>query len=254
MSLANFFKNYGKAKAEQTGEGLVNLAARLDAEGVSEAAVKQKQDEHGELVNALVEAQNDFKREKAEFDEIFGLYNKKVAAAERAQADLEKDPNNTNAAQALAELLEGVEKIAPKLEKEKQDYIRAEQYMKEMQEAADSVAKELLGLRESINQAKQDTKEAELELARANKQKEQAERLAGLRSATNKFDVAMSALQKQAQAKQNEAEAARIAAEQLRKPVEKVSSAASAYLDAVEPPVVAESLQDKLARLKAAAK
>lgn len=68
------------------------------------------------------------------------------------------------------ELLEGVEKIAPKLKKERTDFIRAEQYMKEMQEAADSVAKELLGLRESINQAKQDTKE-ELDLARANKQK-----------------------------------------------------------------------------------
>lgn len=254
MSLSNFFKNYGLAKSEQIGEGLVNLAAQIDANGVSEAAVKQKQDEHSELVKLLVEAQNDFKREKSEFDEIFGLYNKKVAAAERAQADLEKDPNNTGAATALAELLEGVEKIAPKLEKERTDFIRAEQYMKEMQEAADAVAKELLGLREAINQAKQDTKEAELDLARANKQKEQAERLAGLRTATNKFDVAMGALKNQATAKQNEAEAARIAAEQLRRPVETVSSAASAYLDAVDTPVVTESLQDKLARLKNVAK
>ncbi|PPD55271.1 MAG: hypothetical protein CTY12_01300 [Methylotenera sp.] len=254
MSLANFFKNYGKAKTEQIGEGIVNFAAQVDADGVSEAAVKQKQDEHAELVKALVEAQNDFKREKAEFDEIFALYTKKVAAAERAQADLEKDPNNTGAATALTELLEGVEKIAPKLEKEKTDFIRAEQYMKEMQEAADAVAKELLGLREQINNVKQESKEADLELQRNKKQLEQAERLAGLRTASNKFDVALGALQKQSQAKQNEAEAARIAAEQLRKPVETVSSAAAAYLDSVSEPVVTESLQDKLARLKNVAK
>lgn len=254
MSLTNFFKNYSKAKTEQLGEGLVNFAAAIDANGVSEAAVKQKQDEHNSLVAALVESQRDFKREKAEFDDIFSLYNKKVAAAERAQADLDTNPNNSEAAAALSELLDGIEKIAPRLEKERTDFIRAEQYMKEMQEAANSVAQELLGLRDQINDAKQASKEADLDLARALKQKSQAERLAGLRTASNKFDVALNALQKQASVKQDEAEAARIAAEQLRKPTETTSSAAAAYLNAVSEPVVTESLQDKLARLKNVAK
>ena len=70
MAIGNFLKNYGKAKTEQVSEGIVNLAAALDAAGVSEAAIKQKQDEHNESVKLLVEAQTSFKKEKKEFDEL----------------------------------------------------------------------------------------------------------------------------------------------------------------------------------------
>ena len=254
MALANFFKNYGKAKSEAFGEGLVNLAASLDANGVSEAAIKQKQDEHNETVRQLVEAQVSFKKEKREFDEIEALFNKKVAAAERAEADLATNPDNTEAAAALAELLDSVEKIAPKLEKEKTEYQSAERWMTELQQASDEIAKELLGLREQINDVKQQIKEADQAAQNAKNEKAKAEKLAGLRNASNKFDVAMSALQKQATAKENSAAADRIAAEQLRKPVETISSAASKYMDEVTPTFSAETLQEKLARLKAAAK
>lgn len=254
MSLGNFFKNYSKAKGEQLGEGMVNLAASLDASGVSEAAIKQKQDEHNELVKQLVVAQTDFKREKKEFDDIFELYNKKLAAAERAEADLGINPDNKEAATALAELLESVEKIAPKLAKEKAEFESAQRWMTELQQASNDIAKELLGLREQINEVKQQSKEADLEIERTRKAKQQAEKLAGLRNATNKFDVAMTALQKQADAKKQEAEENRIAAEQLRQPVVTESSAATKYMDEVTPAFAAETMQEKLARLKANAK
>lgn len=250
MSLTNFFKNYSKAKSEQIGEGLVNLAAALDASGVSEAAIKQKQEEHAEYVKQLVDAQTEFKREKREFDDIVALYNRKLAAAERAQSDLAANPNNTDAAAALAELLESVEKIAPRLEREKQEYEASERLMNELQQAADDVAKELLGLRQQINETKAAIKEAEVAAERERKNKEKAEKLAGLRSATNKFDTAMNALQRQAEEKQKEAAANRIAAEQLRKPADAPSAAASKYLDEATPAAPTEDLQTKLARLK----
>ena len=249
MSIANFLKNYGKTKAEDLSEGIVTLAATIDASGVSEAAIKQKQDEHNELVRQLVDAKADFEREKKEYDAEQAVYNKKMAAAERAQADLEADPNNADAAAALTELLDSIEKHAPKLDKEKREYDQASAWLADIQAAADEVAKELLGLREQIDNAKLATKQAELDLAQATKQKQQAETLAGLRRSSNKFDVAMNALQKQATEKQKEADAARIAAEQLRKPVETVSTAASKYLEGASE-VSTETLQERLARLK----
>jgi len=245
MALGNFFKNYGKAKSEQFGEGLVNLAAGLDANGVSEAAVKQKQEEHAETVAQLVEAQQAFKKEKREFDDLNELYNKKMAAAERAVA--------ANDEAAAAELLDSAEKLAPKLAKEKADYESAERWLTELQQASDEIAKELLGLREQINEVKQLTKEAEQDAAQAKKAQAQAEKLAGLRTASNKFDVAMTALKKQADIADAEAQKARIIAEQLRKPVETVSTAASKYLDdSVAAPT--ETLAEKMARLKSAVK
>lgn len=253
MSL-NFFKNYGKAKSKQFGEGLVNLAASLDASGVGEAAIKQKQEEHADVIKQVIEAQDLLKKEKKEFDDLNTLYLKKLAAAERAEADFAVDPSNKDAEAALTELLASVEKIAPKLAKEQAEYESAEHWLNEVQQASNDIAKELLGLREQINEVKQQTKEAELSLDQSKKKLAQAEKLAGLRTATNKFDVAMSALQKQASRTEGEARAAQLTAEQLRKPVEVVSSAASKYLDDVEPSVASETLQEKLARLKAVVK
>lgn len=253
MAIGNFLKNFGIVKAEQACEGTVNVLAWLDAEGVSEAAVKQKQDEHSELVKQLVDAQADFKREKREFDDILSVYNKKLAAAERAQADLEKDPTNTEAATALSELLESVEKIAPKLDKEKREFEAAEKWLTELQKAANDVAQELLGLREQLNETKNAIKQADIQLEQAQKQQKRAETIAGLRTNSNKFDVALNALQKQADSKQKEIEAARITTEQLTRPVETTSSAASKYLDETAEAPVTESLQDRLARLKAKA-
>ncbi len=249
MSLLNFVKNYGKVQAENASEGIINFAAFIDADGVSETAVKQKQEEHAEMVKQLVDAQVDFKREKAEFDAVNIEYNKKMAGAERAQAALELNPADVEAEEALNELLNAVEKLAPKLDKEKAEYLAAEGWMIELQQASDEVAKELLGLREQINEAKLANKQAELDLGRAQKQQAQAEQLAGLRKSSNKFSTAMTALQNQATAKQAKADVARITAQQLTvKPVT-VSSAASKYLD--DAPVVStESLQDRLARLK----
>lgn len=251
MSL-NFWKNLGKAKGEQLSEGLITFAANIDPNAVSEAAVKQKQDEHDEYVRQLVDAQVDFKKEKREYDEVLALYNKKLAAAERAQAALTANPADKEAEQALIELLSSVEKVAPQLEKEKREFEQAEHLMTELQSASDAIAKELLGLREEINASKSAIKEAELNIERERKNKEKAERLAELRNSASKHDVAMNALKKQAEDKQKEADAHRIAAEQLRKPVEQTSTAASRFLDEVSTDTPStESLQDKLARLKA---
>lgn len=250
MSSFNFFKNFTKAKAVQAEQGLVNFAARIDADGVSEAAVLQKMEEHQEVVAQVIEAQTSFKKEKKEFDDILALYNRKLTAAGRAQSDLEVDPSNKDAAQALTELLDSIEKLAPKLDKEKAEFESAERWLNEIQSASNDIAKELLSIREQINETKSAIKEADLAVTRANKEKEQAERLAGLRSSSNKFDVAIGALQKQAEDKQKEADAAKLTAEQLRKPVETVSSAASKYLEEDVVSVSTESLTERLARLQ----
>lgn len=245
MAIGNFLKNYGKAKSEQISDGIVNLAASLDAAGVSEAAIKQKQDEHNELVRQLVVAQTEFKNEKKEFEDIEALYSKRLAGAEKALAAGDEKSATT--------LFESVEKIAPKLAKEKADFERAEKWMLELQQASDDVAKELLTLREKINEVNQAKADAELQADKNRKLKEQAEKLAGLRNATNKFDIALTALQKQADTAQQEADALRITAEQLTIKPTQLDDVASKYLEEDEP-TSTETLAERLARLKTAVK
>lgn len=245
MSSGNFFKNLFKAKAQDIDNGLVNLAVALDSDGAAEAAILQKQEQHKLVVQSLVEAQTELAREEREFRDIETLYNKKLAAAERAQTAGDET--------AALELLDAVEKLAPKLAKERTEFESAQRYMTEMQQAADEISTELKTLREKVNEVKQAQKEAELATEKAKKEQARAEQLAGLRSATNKFDVAMNALQKQVDRQQQEALVAKTIAEQLRTPAPTMSSAASKYMDEVnDTPASTETLAEKLARLKKA--
>lgn len=244
MSSGNFFKNFLKVKAQDVDAGLVNLAVALDTDGAAEAAILQKQEQHKLIVQGLVEAQTELAREEREFRDIESVYNKKLAAAERALA--------ANDEAAALELSESVEKLLPKLEKERAEFESAQRYLTDMQQAADEISTELKGLREKVNEVKQAKKEAELATEKAKKEQERAEKLAGLRTATNKFDVAMLALQKQVDKQQQEAQIARTIAEQLRVTPPTVSSAASKYLDEVEgESAPTETLAEKLARLQA---
>lgn len=268
----NFVKNLLKVKAEQTSEGLVNLAASLDKEGVAEAAIKQKQDEHNEYIKLLQEANESFRKERQEYDAEQELYNRYLNEAEVINGLLEKlktaketlttNPSDQTAASVVAQLnepelvsdltalLTKVEQRAPILEKEKQEYIEAEKWMKEMQEAVEEISKELISLRETVNQAKRDIQSAEIEAERARKKAEQAEVIAGLRKGGNKFDTAINALQNAANKKKAEAEQYKIKADSLAKvPSNDVSSIVGKY-SSTATESSAESLSERLARLK----
>ena len=250
MSL-NFLKHIIGVKAEQADTALVDIAANIDPEAVSEVAVRQTEERHAEYVKQLAVAQVEFKREKAEYEDVKAVYDKKMSAAERAQADLDKDSTNTEAATALAELLDSIEKMMPKLEKEEREYKDAERLMKELDTASNEVAQELLQLRELLNQTKNDLKSAQADADREKRNLEKAKVLAGLKKSGDKFDAAKNALQRRVEATQQTANEARIAAEQLRKPAVTVSAATSKYMD--ETPdnnKTAETLQERMARLK----
>jgi hypothetical protein len=247
-NIFNFIKNYSKVKAADASTGLVNLAASLDADGVAEAAISQKMDEHTEIVKLLVEAQADWKREQQEFENEEKLYNRRMAAAEKAQADLESNPDNKEAEQALAELLDAIEKAVPTLEKERKEAEQAKSYLDQLESAAKEVAEELKSLRSLVTEQQQAIKEAEVASERNRKMAEKAEVLAGLRTSGNKFDVAMNALKSQVEEKQKEAETHKIKAEHLAVSITQ-SSATDKYMSDA-PDTSSETLQERLARLK----
>lgn len=249
MASFNFLKNYAKTSAQRASDASVSLLAVIDPEGLTETAIKQSQDEHAEAVKQLTVAQADFKREKQEFEEVQKLFNQKLAGAERAQVALTLDPTNTVASDAVIELLADVEKLAPKLEKERADYERAERFVVELQQYSNEIAGKLIQLRDQLNEVNAQAAEAALDLARNEKRKKQAETLAGLRTSSNKFDVALGALKKQADEKQAEAATAATIADQLTIPVKTISSAAASFLED-DTSAVTESVTDRLARLK----
>jgi DNA repair exonuclease SbcCD ATPase subunit len=251
MAVFNFLKNFGKVKAEQAEDSLINLAVSLDRDGVAEAAIKQKQDEHEQRIIMLQEANSSYLKEQKEYEQELDLYTRYMNQAEHIQTLLE-DPTATNKDELtsdLTKLLDAIEKRAPILEKEKTEAEEAKQWMLEMQEAADEISKELLSLRETVTQAKADIQRAEVDKERQRKKAEQAEIIAGLRKSGNKFDTAINALKNKAEAEKKEAEVFKLKTESLKKPVtEDVSSILNKY--DIPKSTSTESLTDRLARLK----
>lgn len=247
----NFVKNLLSVKASKLSDDLIDLTASIDPEAVSETAIRQKMDEHDVVLRQLVEAKADWEKEYNEYKNELDLYNRRMSAAEKAQRDLEADPNNQEAATALSELLDSIEKHVPILEREKQEADSAKVFLDQLQEASQDIANELKTLRALVNEQQRAIKQADIEMERNRKMAEQAQVLAGLKKSSNKFDTALSALKKQADEKQKQADLYKLKTEQLTVKVSKTSTAVDKYMtDVHDTPKTTESLQERLARLK----
>jgi DNA repair exonuclease SbcCD ATPase subunit len=268
----NFLKNLLIVKSESIEDGIINLATTLDKEGVAETAIRQKIEEHEERIKMLQEATAEYHKEQKEYEQELSLYTRYMNEAEAIQGILEQlskaketivtDPSNQEAADIiskynqaeltsdLSKILDKVEERSSRLEKEKQDAIEAEAWMKEVKEAVDEISKELLTLRETVNDVKREIKQAELEKERNRKRSEQAEAIAGLRKSSNKFDVAINALKNKAAEEQKIADTYKIKAESLKIPVQE--NIIGKYTT-VENTVSSESLTERLSRLKSKA-
>ena len=247
--LKNFFAALAAVKLEDAVTGLEDLAASVDPNAVAEAAIKQKMAEYDEVVTIVSKARTEYDRENAEYVKEQRLYDNRLAAAQHAQADLELNPNNLVASQALTELLDILEKTAPTLEKEKREAEEAKAYLTEVTSVSEEYAAELKNLRQKVDEQKRALNQATLEAERQGKRAESAAVLAGLQRSSNKFDTAMSALQRKVDSEKAKADAMKIKAEQLTTKPTKVSSAADSYLNATTPTQVL-SVSERLAKLK----
>lgn len=253
MSL-NFFKHFSKAKVADLEESMVQLAVALDKDGVAEAAILQKSEEHDQRIAMLQEANADYLREQKEYEQELDLYTRYMNEAENIQrllTDPNRDPKFIEAelTSDLNEILNLIEERAPILEKEKREAEQARAWMTDMQEAVEEISKELMSLRETVNNTKREIAQAEIEKERNRKRAEQAEVLAGLKKSGNKFDVAINALKQQADKEKAEAEKYQIKAESLKTTKPKATEIVGKY-STTTPTASAESLSERLARLK----
>jgi hypothetical protein len=249
--ITNFLKNLGLVKARDFGDSVVNLAASIDPDAVSETAILQKQDEQTALAEALADARSDLARELREFNEVEDTYKKRISAAELAKADLDKDPTNEAAKKGLESLLTDIEKIMPRLLKERSEYEQAVNLVGEYEQALSEVSAELVSLRSTINELKAAGKEADLEMQRAEKREKKAKELAGLRTKANKFDIARSALQKNVEEKQKQAAVSNTIAQQLTTHnIPALPADATAYLERVQSSSSTLTLEERFNKVR----
>ena len=246
-----FFSSYGKTKAEDLRNSIVGVLANWDPEGASEAEIDEMNDKLVQVSEQCAKAKNAMVKEKNEADAIVKLYNQRVDAANllKSQVDAETDTTaKASKEKSLNTLLDTLEKMAPDVEREKQEAVDAEDFFKYLEGITISAAEKLKTARSEYNDAIRSMAKAKITEQMAN-DKEQASRIAsGLEK--NDFGTAMGAIKKITEDANARAEAAKNRAD-LLKPVSVEEDAnVKAALEAVSGKATPTNVGDRLAALK----
>jgi hypothetical protein len=247
-----FLKSFTSVKASQASEKAAELLARIDPEAVTEAAILEVEEQFDIMTQECAKSRAEYAREKAEADAINELNQRRMGAAERLQAKLATDPNNTDIQDALNELLTTLEETAADVDRENQEAKDAKEILDVLEENCSAMAKQLKDLRANADRLKREMTKAEQERQRAEQREEQAKVLAGIKKSTSGYSTAMKALQQATDQAKMDADAAKHRSKLLAEPVKKSNSLIEEAMGEAIPPISSESLQERLARLKKA--
>ena len=257
MKALSFLAGFGKAKAAQAGGSIIELIVRFDPETASEAQISEFEQELTQLTSQVAQVRREYQKEKDEADAIVKQYNQYLAAAENLQAQA-NDPVNADKKDAieksLAGLLGRIEGMVGDVEREKQEAEEAKAFLDQLEQAAEEAATKVTSARAALKGAQREMASAALSRQKADKQAEQSAVLAGLRSRTDSFGTALSAMKSVAQKDRDSAAASGYKAQLLTKntptSIDNDPLVAAALGTVKGDPKPAVSLSDRLAALK----
>jgi DNA repair exonuclease SbcCD ATPase subunit len=250
-----FIRNLVGVKTDQAVNNAVEAIVRWDPKSATEAELRTMEQNLDQLGLQVAEARQSFEREKREADEIQRLSQQRMLAAEQLQARLtaESDPGQRAALEAsLTTLLTMLEEMAPELEREKQDAVDAEDFLRSLQQTYDQAGGKLKTARSELSRAERDLGRADQQRAAAERKAEAARQAAGLSGATSSLNVALKAMRDSAARDLAQAEAANAKARLLTptRPEQEDPNIASAMAAVSGKGAAPTSLSDRLAALR----
>lgn len=238
----SFITNYISTKARDLHDGAVKLMAKWDPDSVGEAQLKEWDDSARDMAQTAARAATDAKTARDALANIQSNLDRYTSAAEKLLAAGNEDAANKAADQALD--------WAGKLETAKAEAQDAEQWAVETRSAAENAQRLVMEGRRKIEAAKREQARALQAEKVAEQRRADRERMAGISKGLNGADVAIDAMSANARAARERAEANNIRSGVLGKAVE-ADAAINAALAEVDGAPKSQSLQDKLAALKA---
>lgn len=247
-----FFKNMGKATVQKAANSLQEAIVRFDPETATEAAILEMEEVYDKYNKDLSRLIQEYNKEQKEADEIQALYNKRIAAAEILEGQVEAGGKGSKQAEeGLAQLLETLEEMQEDVEMESQEAEDARLLMEDMKSTVNMLGKKLKTARKDATKAQNAMKRAAAQKKRAELAEQQAKQKAGLSSETDSISSALSTMNKLADQAKGDAEAAKRKSELLAPGSAEDNSAVAAAMAAAsgEDPAPT-SVSDRLAALK----
>lgn len=253
--MLSFIRNLVGVKTDQAVNGAVAAIVRWDPQSATEAELRTMEQNLDEVGRQVAQARMGFDKERREADAIQALSAQRMAAAEQIAQRMEAEANPVAKAdleRSLGTLVAMLEEMAPEIEREKQDVVDAEAFLRSLEDTYQQAGQKLKSARSELTRAQRDMGRAEQQRAMAERRSEAARQAAGLAQATSGLSVALKAMQDSAQRDLAEAEAANAKARLLTPTVpEKEDRNIAAAMAAVQGKVTAGSVTDRLAALRA---
>ncbi len=251
-----FMSNLLGVKANQAVTAGVEALIRWDPKSATEAELRTMEQHLDELGTQVAQARQAYDREQKEADAVAALSAQRMAAAEQlqAQANAATDPaRKASLEKSLATLVDMLEKMAPDLQREKQDAVDAKSFLEMLEAAYTDAGGKLKAARGELERAQRDMARAAQQRQTAEQQAEAARRAAGLAQTTSSLTVALKTMQEVASKDLASADAAMSKARLLKpsKPEEDDPDIAAALAVASGKPLAPASLSERLAALRA---
>jgi chromosome segregation ATPase len=251
-----FMGNLIGVKANQAVTAGVEALIRWDPKSATEAELRTMEQHLDQLGVQVAQARQSYDREQKEADAVQALSAQRMAAAEQlqAQANAAADPaRKASLEKSLTTLVDMLEKMAPDVDREKQDAVDAKGFLDMLEGAYQEAGGKLKAARSDLERAQRDMARAAQQKQTAEQQAEAARRAAGLAQTTSSLTVALKTMQDVASKDLASADAAMAKARMLKptKPEEDDANIAAALAAASGKAPAPTSLNDRLAALKA---
>jgi DNA repair exonuclease SbcCD ATPase subunit len=249
----------GAALVEYFHKGSMALIGRLAAKDPSTwtaAEIKDMYAQFTDISEQVSGAKADWDKEQSEADAIVKIYNQRLKSVELLNAKAEELAGDAKASMEASRdtQMAAIEKMLPDVEREKSEAKSARQLYDDMSQFCKDFSDKLKDTERQMHAAEQAMRTAELEEKRAEMREQTAKAAAGLKSNGDKFNIVLTAMQKNVDATKKRADAANLRADLLKTTnVEDEDPNIKAAMEeaAGHEPVATMSFADRLAALKA---
>lgn len=261
MGFMGLFGITAKKAAEGAEGGLIMLLEKMNLGDINDEHQLQQHENTLESVSVMmVKAENDYKREKSEYDAIQKQYNDLMADAEKINDSVTVNSNlitvemKAKLEAHLAKLLDEIEAMKPKVEKEKTEMDQAKEHFDMVAELVKTKAKGLAEARERLKAARTENQHLEAELQTVKDREQQQKILMGIREEVSSMDTVLNAVGSESKAKRDKIDAANARINALKAAAPTASTPidedVAAFLNKGGEEKSQKSLSDRLAALK----
>ena len=251
-----FFDNYSKHVAGDVKDGIISILAKFDFNGASAAELDDLEDKLTDVSKNLAVTRKKWQDKKTAADLIATKYANLMNDITKLQAAIDNpataDATKTKASNLIADKVTELEALAPEADAARAEEADVKEYVDMLEEAVRATSANLVGARKGLEGKKQQLDKLKLKAEQNEDKLNTAKMLAGLKEQSTAIGKVGSVLDKDIEKAKLAADATKIKTDALMGTIKKapIVDEDMAAILGTTPSGTAESVQDRLARLK----